>query len=177
MPCYDASPGLSRDALPVALRSDCILLPLYEYWASRRAGRAYPDRADISPHGLGPKLLPHIGMVEIDTGDMAASRMRLIGTAIVQELGFDPTGKPVRDYSSGEYLEFLLSLVREMLLHRRPVFSEAGFCHYEDRFVLSRRLYMPLSHGGSEPALLLFGQTFVRPENPSDLEQVTRVVL
>lgn len=145
MPCYDASAGVGRDALPPSLRGDRILLPLYEYWAGQRTGRPFPDRADISPHGLGPRLLPHIGLVELDTQNLAESRIRLIGTAVVDELGFDPTGKRVREYSSGQYLELLVSLARDMLRYRRPVYSETGFRLHEDRFVIARRLYLPLS--------------------------------
>jgi hypothetical protein len=165
------------DALPVALRKDATLLALYDYWQSRRGARDFPDRADISPHGLGPKLLPHVGLAELDLADLSASRLRLVGTAIVEGLGLDPTGKRVRDYARGEYLEFMVSLAADMLRHRRPMLGESAFRLREDRFLMVRRLYLPLSHGGSEPAMLLFGQTFHRPSDPAALERQTRVVL
>lgn len=177
MPCYDASTDAGRDALPVALREDAILLALYEYWQSRRMGRAYPDRSDISPHGLGPKLLPHVGLAELDVGDLRRSRMRLVGTAIVEELGFDPTGRLVGEYAKGEHLELLLSLGGDMLRKRRPVFSETAFRPSQERFLMVRRLYLPLSQGAEAPTLLLFGQTFQRPSDPATLERVTRVIL
>jgi hypothetical protein len=175
MPCYDASSG--RDALPASLRGDLILLPLYEYWVSRRAGRPFPDRADISPHGLGPKLLPHIGLAELDASNLPASRMRLVGTALVGEIGADPTGKLVSDYASGDHLASLVALATTMLRHRRPVFGEAPFLLQKDRFLVARRLYLPLTHGGSEPTMLLFGQTFQRAPDVAAFSQTTQTVL
>lgn len=178
MPCYDASTATGRDGLPVALCEDAILLPLYDYWQSRRAGRPFPDRADISPHGIGPKLLPHVGLAELDAGNLPASRIRLVGTAIVDELGVDPTGKRVGDYASGEYLEFMVSLAADMLQHRKPMLGVSAFrLHEDDRFLMVRRIYLPLTHGGSEPVMLLFGQTFHRPSDPAALKRVTRFVL
>jgi hypothetical protein len=177
MPCYDAPKGADRHALPAALRGDPILLPLYEYWARQRGARDFPDRADISPHGIGTKVLPHVGMAELDIGNLPASRMRLVGTAVVDELGFDPTGKQVHEYASGQHLELLVSLAQDMLRHRRPVFSETGFHLQEDRLLIARRLYLPLSHGGSEPAILLFGQTFQRAADDTAFRQATRSIL
>lgn len=177
MPCYDASTAAGRDALPVALREDPILLAIHDYWQSRRLGRAYPDRADISPHGLGPKLLPHVGLAELNLDDLPQSRMRLVGTAIVEQLGFDPTGKRASEYARGEHLALLISLATDMLRHCRPVFSEARFRLHEERFLMVRRLYLPMSHGGSEPRMLLFGQTFHPPADPDSFSRVTRVIL
>ena len=177
MPCYDATTAAGRDALPVALREDTILLAIYDYWRSRCTGRAFPDRADISPHGLGPRLLPHLGLAELDLGNLPQSRMRLVGTAIVDTLGFDPTGKRAGEYAKGEHLALLVSLATDMLRHRRPVFSEVGFRLHEERVLMVRRLYLPLSYGGSEPAMLLFGQTFHPPADPAAFERVTRAVL
>lgn len=176
MPCYDASTA-GRDALPAGLREDPVLLAIYDYWLSRRGDRPYPDRSDISPHGLGPKLLPHVGLAEIDAADLRKSRLRLLGTAIVEELGYDPTGKRVSEYAKGKHLELLIELAGEMLRRRRPVFSETAFRPSQERFLMVRRLYLPLSQGGEAPTLLLFGQTFQRPSDPAALERETRVVL
>lgn len=178
MPCYDALAMTGRDSLPSALREDAILLALYDYWQMQRAGRPFPDRADISPHGIGPKLLPHVGLADLDPGNLAASRIRLVGTAIVDELGLDPTGKRVGDYASGVYLEFKIALAADMLRHRRPMLGVSAFrLHEDDRFLMVRRIYLPLTHGGSEPVMLLFGKTFHRPSDPAVLSQAIRLVL
>jgi hypothetical protein len=177
MPCYDAPKGAARNALPAALRDDAILLPLYEYWVTQRGNRAFPDRADISPHGMGPKLLPHVGLAEIDAANLPESRLRLLGTALVTELGFDPTGKKVKDYASGEHLDSLVALATLMLEQRKPVFGEAPFFVQPHRSLVARRLYLPLSQGGSEPTLMLFGQTFYRPADAAAFHRITHVIL
>ncbi|MBM3538562.1 MAG: PAS domain-containing protein [Alphaproteobacteria bacterium] len=177
MPSDNGSAMSGHDGLPAALREDATLLALYDYWQSRRGTRPFPNRADISPHGLGPKLLPHVGLAELDAGDLRNSRMRLVGTAIVEGLGLDPTGKQVGDYAHGEYLEFMVSLAADMLRHRRPMLGESAFRLREKRFLMVRRLYLPLSHGSSEPTMLLFGQTFYHPADPADLDRVTRLLL
>jgi hypothetical protein len=151
-------------ALPPELAADSVLSALYAYWCRQRGAKPFPDRADISPLDLGPRLLPHIGMLELQPEALAESRVRLIGTVLVDECGMDLTGKRLADYAAGGYLASILSLVEEMLRHRAPVFNEGGFRWHEERAVMTRRLYLPLSHGGEAPALLLWGQTFQRPD-------------
>lgn len=167
MPPVETAPrGAPRPAaapLPPTLAADSVLSALLAYWCRQRGDKAFPDRADISPLDLGPRLLPHIGMLELEPDDLATSRMRLVGTALVEEYGTDLTGKRLDDYASGAYLDSIVVLLKDMLKHRAPVFSEGGFRWHEDRAIMTRRIYMPLSHGGSAPALMLWGQTFQRP--------------
>lgn len=43
----------------------------YEYWASRRDGRAMPSRADLDPVAMR-KFTPHVGLVEIRSTETGA---------------------------------------------------------------------------------------------------------
>jgi hypothetical protein len=181
MPPVDRAPPPSSGnppppVLPPSLAADSVLSALYGYWCRQRGSKPFPDRADISPLDLGPRLLPHIGIIELATDDLAKSRVRLVGTALVDELGADLTGKLLSDYASGEYLASLVSLIDDMLRHRAALFSEGGFRWHEERAVMTRRLYLPLSQGGDTPVLMLWGQTFQRPHQV-DFHAGSRTVL
>ncbi len=65
------------------------------YWDMCRAGRAMPSRADIDPLDI-PYLLSSLMIVELN-GDHPAASVRLTGTRIVDEFGFDPTGRLLQD--------------------------------------------------------------------------------
>ncbi len=166
MPPVDqaSASGRASPIPPPTLAADSVLSALYGYWCRQRGAKPFPDRADISPLDLGPRLLPHIGLLELAPEALSESRIRLIGTALVDEVGADLTGKKLTDYVSGDYLAAIVSLLDDMLRHRAPVFSEGGFRWHEERAVMTRRLYLPLSQGGEAPSLMLWGQTFQRPD-------------
>lgn len=176
-PVNRAPPVAPPSVLPPALAADTVLSALLAYWRRQRGSKAFPDRADISPLDLGPRLLPHIGMLELVPGSLAESRGRLIGTNLVEEFGMDYTGKTLADYTSGDYLASIVSLMEDMVRSRAPVFSEGGFRWHEERAVMTRRLYLPLSHGGETPALILWGQTFQRPPGRVVYQAGSRTIL
>jgi hypothetical protein len=62
----------------------------FNYWLRLAAGRRMPSRADIHP-GEIIKLLPHVMLVDV-LGE-GRYRYRLIGTANMQEHGFNATGR------------------------------------------------------------------------------------
>jgi hypothetical protein len=63
-------------------------LDLYRYWLAKRVGRANPARSDIDPVDI-PALLPYLTIVDKVDGQF---RYRLVGTAVVQQFGYDLTG-------------------------------------------------------------------------------------
>jgi len=71
-------------------------LDLYRYWLSKRGNRAIPARKDIDPAEI-PALLPYLVLVDKQGGKL---RYRLAGSAIVREVGIDPTGSLVGSYVS-----------------------------------------------------------------------------
>jgi hypothetical protein len=144
------------------LASDPILGPLYRYWNQRRGDRRMPDRRDIDPLDLGAKLLPHIGLMDIVDGG-ARVRYRLLGTAIVERWGSDATGKFMDEVTSGTYSAYIHSLYRTLAHARAPVFSESLFRWDIEGYLRTRRLYLPLTHGGSEVKIALIGQVFLGP--------------
>jgi hypothetical protein len=68
---------------------------LAAYWRSKCAGRPMPDREDIVPAEIVP-LLPYIFISEALNGG-AAFRFRIFGTALVNLIGVELTGKSIAD--------------------------------------------------------------------------------
>jgi hypothetical protein len=153
---------MSEADIPELLSADPILGALYAYWNGRRGQRRMPDRRDIDPLALGPKLLPHVGLMDIVDGG-ARVRYRLLGTAIVERWGSDPTGKFMDEVMSGSYSAYVHGLYRELARARAPVFSESVFRWDAAGFLRTRRLYLPLTHGGKDVAIALIGQIFLGP--------------
>ena len=67
------------------------LAALYEFWAARKAGRAYPDRADMDPVDMRP-WLGHLMLVELSEGRWI---YRLYGTYFVETFRREMTGKAI----------------------------------------------------------------------------------
>ncbi len=149
------------DALAV-LAADPILGALYRYWNERRGQRRMPDRRDIDPLALGPALLPHVGLMDIIDGGKRV-RYRLLGTKIAERWGSDPTGRYMDEVMSGSYSEYIHGLYRDLVRARAPVFSESLFRWDAKGYLRTRRLYLPLTHGGDEVAIALIGQVFLGP--------------
>src|SRR5512134_751440 len=106
--------AMTHADVPELLAADPILGALYRYWNRRRGRRRMPDRRDIDPLELGPKLLPHVGLMDIVDGG-ARVRYRLLGTAIVERWGSDPTGKFMDEVMSGSYRDYIHGLYRELV--------------------------------------------------------------
>lgn len=148
--------------MPERFADEPVLVALYDYWRSKRRGRAMPDRRDIDPLEMGPALLPHIAMLDIEDG-AARVRYRLVGTALVERFGRDPTGLLLDDVMSGSYFEFIRSLCRDVHDHRCPVYAESRFRWDVDGHMSARRLYLPLTNGGEEVAIAFLAQIFHLP--------------
>lgn len=72
---------------------------LYDYWQSRRAGDAWPRRADLDPVIDIPEVTPYLTLLDVHYGADGRPenfRFRLVGTAIVDFEG-DCTGKWLSD--------------------------------------------------------------------------------
>ncbi len=68
----------------------------YEYWDSKRRGRAMPSRADIDPSEIRD-LLPGIILIDVARNPFRLT-YRLVGTEEVEARGYDPTGKDVKEH-------------------------------------------------------------------------------
>lgn len=149
--------------MPQRFADEPILTALYSYWLRKRGRRAIPDRRDIDPLEMGAALLPHLAMLDLENEGRRA-RYRLVGTALVERYGRDPTGLYLEEVISGGYLDFVQSLCRDVHVHRCPVYAESRFRWDLDGHMHARRLYLPLSNGGDDVAIALLGQVFHAPK-------------
>lgn len=143
-----------------SLDNDAVLTALHAYWNHQRGTRAVPDRRDIDPVDIGPGLLPNVALVDVVDGG-ARFRNRLVGTAIVERWGFETTGRFLDEImSEGSYRDFIHELYRDACRCRAPVYSASLFRWDVGTHMVTRRLYLPLTHGGDDVAMILVGQTF-----------------
>jgi hypothetical protein len=121
-------------------------LHLYNYWLSKHGSRRVPARSDLVP-GEIPWLLPHLKIIDqIDD----QFRYRLMGTAIVWDLGHDLTGAVV-----GSYLGDRDSAARVRAVYQRvftkaqPVFSMSKYQLSSGAVHSMSMLVLPLSTDGA----------------------------
>ncbi len=138
---------------------DPILIALFDYWKRKCGAGEMPDRRDIDPTEIPAFVLPHVMMCDPLEGARRI-RIRLMGTAIVERIGHDHTNRHLDEIMSGDYLDYVVGLHREAHHHRAPIYSESIFRWELERNVVTKRLFMPLTHGGTDPAITLGGQIF-----------------
>ena len=142
------------------------LADLYRYWDERRGGREMPSRADIEPADI-PRLLPILLLVDVEPG--SGLRYRLIGTEFVTVANRDVTGRRFADvFPPGPYRDYIFALYDELMLRRRPIYTEgvspiAG----SSRSRYTRRLMLPLSADGVRIDMVLGGQIFEMTSDPN----------
>jgi hypothetical protein len=136
-----------------------ILQALFAYWTGRCGKRAMPDRRDIDPVELPAFVLPNLAMFDLVEGARRV-RVRLLGTEVVARFGKDFTGSFIDEVMSGDYLDYVSGLCREVHARRAPVYTENLFRWQVRQDIVTRRLLLPLTNGTDEPAILLAGLTF-----------------
>jgi hypothetical protein len=113
-----------------------------------------PARSDIEPTEI-PALLPYISIFHETNGQF---RYRLAGTAVVQQIGRDPTGGIVGGHvrSPRETVAAVQALARRVFTAAQPAFS-AGQCENVSGYIYNvSALILPLSHNGTSVDMALF---------------------
>jgi hypothetical protein len=139
--------------VPADLRDDPLLAALVDYWERKRGERAMPRRRDIDPLDMPRPLLPHLELVEF--GDGGRPRYRLVGTAIVDAMGRDMTGRFLDTVLVGEHAAFVDRLHRAAQTACRPVYGLCWLRIGEGRGLSIRRLVTPLSEDGATVTMTL----------------------
>jgi len=145
--------------MPYGDSDDGFLLALHAYWEQKRAGRTLPDRADIDPVEMPPRLLPYLFIVEY-ANISARWRYRLMGTEMVERLGADLTGRYLDEALGGRYCNYLVPLNAEVRRRRQPIYTESTLTGADGGVLLTRRMLVPLANGGEEVAMILGAQTY-----------------
>ncbi len=125
-------------------------LELYRYWLAKCAGLPMPPRSSIDPTEI-PALLPYLGIIERAGGEL---RYRLMGTSLVQQLGFDATGGVVGSYiRAGKALRATVELV---CTAASPVFNTGSYEFEPGLLHRSSVLLLPLSEDGVAVNMIIF---------------------
>jgi len=127
---------------------------LYHYWLAKRGDRAMPARKDINPAEI-PVLLPYL--VIVDKAD-DRFRYRLVGTAVVEQFGYDFTGSLFGSHGGSEpdTIATLRAIGERIFTNGRPLFAtgryetKLGNLHDASAFLL------PLSDDGENVTMTIF---------------------
>lgn len=145
--------------MPQELFDHATLGALFRYWERKRGTRKTPARNDIDPIEMDRRLLPNLMLCEVlEHG--AGMRFRLVGTALVKRLGFDPTGQRLSDLPRAGYFDFLGSLARRAYAEVAPIYGESAFYWASKGRLDAFHLFLPLSAGGIAPSILLVGAAY-----------------
>ncbi len=120
---------------------------IFGYWRSRCGPGGMPRRRDIDPLDF-PGHLPGIMLVDVNpavTGSVGAYRYRLVGTAMVEIRGRDPTGLPVEEGFCGPDLEDVLDCYDSVRHSRTVLYDAATYWSTADRWVDHCTIFLPLS--------------------------------
>jgi len=118
---------------------------LYAYWLSRRGVRIMPARRDLNPGDI-PALLPYLMIVEKDAYQF---RYRLVGSAIVREIGHDATGSIAGSYFADPGSAAETRAIFECVFRAaHPIFVTGEFCLKSGVNHSMSMLVLPLSDDG-----------------------------
>ncbi|ABS63224.1 protein of unknown function DUF1457 [Parvibaculum lavamentivorans DS-1] len=138
----------------------------HAYLEAKRGSREMADRADIKPSEI-VRFLPNMIIAEaVDGGE--DFRTRLFGTALVELLGEERTGKLLSEFAEESSLDTdpaavqtrWLYITRKAFFGRKPVFLKVPFAASNRLYLVGHAISAPLTAGGTEPAQTI-GAMFV----------------
>ena len=102
------------------LHTSPVMLDMYDHWAGLRRGGAIPMRAALDPVDLPRMMLPNLALVDVEAEPLDF-RYRLVGTALVEWFGHDPTGRLVAEGTAFGESDMVLHNYRTVAAHRLPI--------------------------------------------------------
>jgi hypothetical protein len=139
--------------------ADKRLHAVMSYWSGKCTGQPMPSRRQIDPLELGPAILPHLMLVDVEDGPRF--RYRLFGTAVSAAFGSDLTGQYIDVVMVGPYKEFMLGLYADMVTAKKPVYSTSIYGNPTGENMWTQRLMLPLSSDGHSVDMVLACQVFL----------------
>ncbi|WP_193187873.1 PAS domain-containing protein [Nisaea sediminum] len=136
-----------------------VLCRAFDYWTRIRNGAAMPLRRDLDPMDMGPALLPHSLLTDVDVA-AGSVRHRVVGTNFAENFGRDITGIDLSEVLRGSYFDFVHGLFMLTCKEKLPVFSHSRFRWDEGRMLRTSRLMMPLSRDGRNADMAIVVQVF-----------------
>lgn len=123
-----------------------------------------PSRRDIDPLHF-PWMLGNVSLVEVHRGMGETAlryRFRLVGTRVVQRLGYDLTGKRLEELAEPQYRARLAAAYGE-LVHRCEPMVEHLNMPIDDHHHDYEMLRLPFSSDGATVDMLMLAVDFVDP--------------
>ncbi|MCM0019263.1 MAG: PAS domain-containing protein [Tagaea sp.] len=131
------------------------------YWdAKRRQDGGLPRRADIDPLELR-FALGHLILTDVEPGAPPRFRHRLVGSHIVDFLGYDATGLHLDALAARQLAAHVIPAYREVAATGAPCvqFLDAAL---DDRYLRAEILRLPLAEDGRTVNMILSAAYFDR---------------
>lgn len=98
---------------------------LFAWWLQARGDKNFPSRADFKPTDFVEHLTT-MQLHDVGEGDPTPYPVRLIGSKIVDVLGYDPTNLPLQEIAGGDVLkqrfDWLCETKQPYICKRLPIF-------------------------------------------------------
>ena len=136
---------------------------LYDYWAAKRGSRRAPTRADIDPLDI-PDLLPYLTLVDV-LHDPLRFRYRLVGTAVVEALGRDATGRFADKRLLGTSADEIIRTFERHVRECRPFHRRSSLTWRDRGWLIVDAIDLPLIDASGRVAIILRGNNFTIATN------------
>ena len=130
----------------------------YAYWQSGARPGALPDVSAIDPLLMPPEILPFVVVYAIEHD--GGLRMRLIGTAVVENTGADLTGRVIEPFGVMAVLHARLTWC---LQHRRPYLAHGQVPAAERDFIQFTALAAPFVDSSGKVRRVVSVLQFIAP--------------
>jgi hypothetical protein len=125
----------------------------FAYWQSKLGGRRMPSRKDLEPTEI-PDLLANLVLVDVSHVPLDF-RYRLIGTAIVQRIAFDYTGRRFMELDHQQLGSTVWETATRICEEGLPLVSDIPYVGPDQWVRGYRDLYLPLSDDGQQVNMIV----------------------
>ncbi|MBX3453874.1 PAS domain-containing protein [Ferrovibrio sp.] len=142
--------------------SDPDLRRLLMDWENWRGDRHMPSRNDFRPETLG-YLLGRLMLLDLEPGEPPRLRFRLVGSDIVQNRGFDLTGRLLEEHPDPAFAKTAPAIYAQVLATRQPLWVSLNLASEIGLPYRLEALILPLSSDGETIDKVLSAQVSYSP--------------
>ena len=149
---------------PDVLPESSLHFALADYLAGI-AERGIIQRTSFNPTHVPPEILPNLMIWDLEpetaaSGGLLDFRFRLMGSGLVEMLGFEMTGKLLSDFPIQTCKEYLRDNAMLAEQHTKPVFSRTELDYPDGTSLITDKAYYPMRHkDGLHGMLVMFTAT------------------
>lgn len=127
--------------------SQKILADLAAYWGSLRHDGGLPSRADVQPARIA-RLLPHVMLLDVVSTEPLVVRYRVHGSEMARRLGYDGTGKSMREVYQGTNWPAVEAALRRVASEAEPLSGHLRDDRRDGRMLEYDWVLLPLASDG-----------------------------